>query len=138
MPMDAEAVFVDPVDIVVLAYVDAIAIVVDIAAPDEVVVPERYVVVQVVGEEGVGTKDGRWEGDFLFQQFLGHHSAGGLEDIFLEEVPAVFEFFVDERLVEVPVLVVEAGFADGGVDAESLPQVTDGDVDAVDGGLAQD
>ena len=50
-----KAVFVDTVDIVVLAHVDAVAVVVGIAAPHEIVVPQMLAILEIAGEEGEGT-----------------------------------------------------------------------------------
>jgi hypothetical protein len=117
MAMNTKAVFIHPVDIVVFAYVDAIAIMVEITAPDEIVVPEGLLVIQIISKESVGTEDCRRERDLL-REFVGEFGTRGFEDILLEEVPTVFEFGVEERLVEIPVLVVEAGFLLLGIDAE--------------------
>jgi hypothetical protein len=117
MAMDTKAVFIHPVDIVVFAYVDAIAIMVEITAPDEIVVPEGLLVIQIISKESVGTEDCRRE-RYLLREFVGEFGTRGFEDILLEEVPTVFEFGVEERLVEIPVLVVEAGFLLLGIDAE--------------------
>ena len=125
MTMDTKAVFIHPVDIVVFAYVDAIAIMVEITAPDEIVVPEGLLVIQIISKESVGTEDCRRERDLL-REFVGEFSTRGFEDILLEEVPTVFEFGVEERLVEIPVLVVEAGFLLLGIDAEDFTEITQG------------
>jgi hypothetical protein len=126
MAMNTKAVFIHPVDIVVFAYVDAIAIMVEITAPDEIVVPEGLLVIQIIGKESVGTEDCRRERDLL-REFVGEFGTRGFKDILLEEIPAVFEFGVEERLVEVPVLVVETGFLLLGIDAEDFAEVTQSD-----------
>ena len=72
MTVDTEAVFVDAVDIVVFAHVDAVAVMIGIAAPYEVVIPQMIAVLEIIGEESKGTEDGLGKRITVGHQLFGH------------------------------------------------------------------
>ena len=61
MAMHAEAVLIHPVHIVVLAHVDAVAVMISIAAPHEIMIPQFLVVAEPIGEERIRTEYRRRE-----------------------------------------------------------------------------
>ena len=72
MTVDTETVFVDTIDIVVFAHIDAVAVMIGIAAPYEVVIPQMIAILEIIGKEGKGTEDGRGERIAVGHQLFGH------------------------------------------------------------------
>ena len=88
--MHAKAVLVDTIDIVVLTHVDAVTIMIGIAAPNKVVVPKVLPITEIIGEESEGTKDGRGKRIAVCHQLLRHHSTAIFHHLFPHQVPAGF------------------------------------------------
>jgi hypothetical protein len=55
--MDAESILIHAINIVILTYIDPVAIVVGIAAPHEIMPPQILIFCKVVGKESIGAEN---------------------------------------------------------------------------------
>ena len=65
MPVDAETIFVDAINIMVFAHIDPIAIMISIRTPYKIMPPQIFVSGIIIGKERICAKNCRWEIQFL-------------------------------------------------------------------------
>ena len=109
MAVHAEAVLIHTVNIVVLAHIDSVTVMISIATPHEIVIPQFFVVTEPIGKEGVGAEYRRGEGIVGCHELFRHHRPRRLDHFLPDEIPTGFERAIDEVLVHIPVLIVETG-----------------------------
>ena len=73
MTVNTEPVLVDPVDIMVFTYIDTVAVMIDITAPHEIMIPQMLTITEIIGKERKGTEDRCREHIVLCHQLLRHH-----------------------------------------------------------------
>ncbi len=110
MPMNTKPILVNAINIMVLAHINAIAIMVGITTPNEVVPPQVLIMGIIVGKEGVAAKNCRREVQALFGQIIWHYGTGLFKDILLDKVPPIFKRQIHEVFLHVPVLIIQARF----------------------------